>query len=791
MAKYEITGPDGSRYEVDAPEGATEADVLAFAQQHFASSAGSDTPTPPDGESPDDYSPVLPEGKQGFASGAAFALPGIGPALSQFLDQRSRTEQANSRDNFRAGMGAKFAQTGRGIEQMFTPEPEQDIGGLVSGRAPVDPLQARVDEARRLDAPLLASPSGSAGHTAGMLAESYAGGRLAGAAGSAIPKGTKGLQTIRALLTGAGAAKPAAGAIRTALRETGRQALQGGAAMGAYGATQDVASDETRAGNTATNAAVGALAQGLLGPAAQSGVNLVGWLRGKMAGGKMHHAKALAELEKMGVRNVDPRALAKVVAMHNSGKTDDLAQALRIAETELDSIPIRQAQATRDVTEMGADQRVADMRESQPGRAIVDQWGRATEALNAVPGKRMDAILPGAQDRVAANLGAEIQPGLMRKAEKSEQRIKRLYGKVPEDAALKPAFFNAIPKGDKQPLIAQIRAAAEREHKRGTAKIAPRVLDTINDVEALVSAGKPINFKGEWEPLRAQLSSIYKDGGQEAVIAKRALTAMDNITDRVVNAGGANNAQIAQIIKRARLANRIHTRNFHGDDIIERITSTKWRSGDRGAQALEETGVSDALFGPRGGGAGITFKSAFEKDADLLRKRLGPESDGWKAVRADFLQRLSNNVLGKDEKAAIDYLRANDKRIRKVLDQTDVETVWRLARNKATVNARGKASPSGGAIAALGNAMTAGILGTGGAVLGSAGGIPGGAAGLGAALWGGKTLAGWLRNRGAAKIAAKGAKAVPVRAPRAATPIQSTPIMALMNLLRGQSEESQ
>jgi hypothetical protein len=36
MAKYRITGPDGSTYEVTAPEGASESDVLAYAQKNFA-----------------------------------------------------------------------------------------------------------------------------------------------------------------------------------------------------------------------------------------------------------------------------------------------------------------------------------------------------------------------------------------------------------------------------------------------------------------------------------------------------------------------------------------------------------------------------------------------------------------------------------------------------------------------------------------------------------------------------------------------------------------------------------
>ncbi len=35
MAKYRITGPDGGTYEVNAPDTATEAEVMAYAQQNY------------------------------------------------------------------------------------------------------------------------------------------------------------------------------------------------------------------------------------------------------------------------------------------------------------------------------------------------------------------------------------------------------------------------------------------------------------------------------------------------------------------------------------------------------------------------------------------------------------------------------------------------------------------------------------------------------------------------------------------------------------------------------------
>jgi hypothetical protein len=47
MPRYEITGPDGHRYEVSAPEGASEADVLAHVQAEAAKSPAGSKPTTP------------------------------------------------------------------------------------------------------------------------------------------------------------------------------------------------------------------------------------------------------------------------------------------------------------------------------------------------------------------------------------------------------------------------------------------------------------------------------------------------------------------------------------------------------------------------------------------------------------------------------------------------------------------------------------------------------------------------------------------------------------------------
>ncbi|HET6725890.1 MAG TPA: hypothetical protein VFH85_07790 [Gammaproteobacteria bacterium] len=46
MPKYRVKAPDGKTYDVTAPDGASQEEVMAFAQKHYGGGAGSDTPAP-------------------------------------------------------------------------------------------------------------------------------------------------------------------------------------------------------------------------------------------------------------------------------------------------------------------------------------------------------------------------------------------------------------------------------------------------------------------------------------------------------------------------------------------------------------------------------------------------------------------------------------------------------------------------------------------------------------------------------------------------------------------------
>lgn len=107
--RFEITSPEGKKFEVNAPDGATRDEVLAYAQSQFK-------PVEP-------YKPVSP------------------------------TDDMSGPQKFLAGMGKGFSDLGTGFKQrlgMVTPE--------------------QVAEDRRVDQPLMDSGSGFAGSIAGTTA---------------------------------------------------------------------------------------------------------------------------------------------------------------------------------------------------------------------------------------------------------------------------------------------------------------------------------------------------------------------------------------------------------------------------------------------------------------------------------------------------------------------------------------------------------------------------------------------------------------------------------------------
>lgn len=109
MPKYRITGPDGATYEVNAPDGASEADVMAYVRKN--------------------------------------AQPKLAPLTADPTEGMSTTDKAL------AGVGKAFTDIGRGAGQLM---------GVVS--------RDDVADSRKLDSALMNTTAGKVGNFAGNLA---------------------------------------------------------------------------------------------------------------------------------------------------------------------------------------------------------------------------------------------------------------------------------------------------------------------------------------------------------------------------------------------------------------------------------------------------------------------------------------------------------------------------------------------------------------------------------------------------------------------------------------------
>lgn len=217
MATFRITAPDGNEYDVDAPDDATEDQVMAYAQQNYQQATG--------GQS----SPIRD-------------LPAVRAEVEP-VDPTSDSDV----ENYLAGLGQSFVNRARGVRQAATELISQPLSavanvyeGLTGGdrerfaplRAPeraAERMRAEATENARLDAPLLRTKAGLGGAVTGELAQ------LAGPA--FLARNTR--------------AAPAF--LPTSIR--------GNAAQGAViGATQPVGTEDSRTQNIVVGGGVGGVA---------------------------------------------------------------------------------------------------------------------------------------------------------------------------------------------------------------------------------------------------------------------------------------------------------------------------------------------------------------------------------------------------------------------------------------------------------------------------------------------------------------------------------------------------
>lgn len=148
MAKYRVQGPDGKVHVFEGPDGASPADIEAFANQTFGAKAQ--------------------RAKADKADMERMADPTAGMSTT---------------DKFLAGMGKAFADTGRGVGQLVRDgievfdRPAPTLSGLITGKKSQTladklglPSTADIDESKKLDSSLMNTGAGQAGNFAGNVA---------------------------------------------------------------------------------------------------------------------------------------------------------------------------------------------------------------------------------------------------------------------------------------------------------------------------------------------------------------------------------------------------------------------------------------------------------------------------------------------------------------------------------------------------------------------------------------------------------------------------------------------
>lgn len=200
MPNYIITNPEGKRFRVSAPDGASQEEVLSYAQSEWAKS----NPTAQNLKKTDpaQYDPESPE----------------------FQERMGPTRGMSSFEKFRAGWGKASVDLGRGIKQI-SPTMLEPFGipkalwRAATGEKDPRDEQMRKDQdiVNRNDAPLMRTKAGIAGNLSGSVANTlptmfvpgvntYAGASLIGAGTAALqPVGTNDSR-LKNMALGAGGA---------------------------------------------------------------------------------------------------------------------------------------------------------------------------------------------------------------------------------------------------------------------------------------------------------------------------------------------------------------------------------------------------------------------------------------------------------------------------------------------------------------------------------------------------------------------------------------------------------
>lgn len=340
MATFDITSPSGEKYKITAPDNATDAEVMQYAQANFAK-----------------QKPVNKDEKRGRA------LPSPAPIAQ---DSNSPVEGNTFLQNAAIGLGKsvndlvlRAAQVVDPLAQKLAGSRLDQIGqrlGLPSAKTTGSNIQSNIDEAKRLDKPIMETGGGVIGNAAGLTLESLAGGKALGM----IP-GVSASSRLLANIPRVGSTLAAA---------------SGGAALGA---ALPVATGDSAAQNMAAGAIGATFGQGIakgVGMAAKGGANAIS-----------DPVKVLAKRAKdLGINlRVDQVLRSKALDAANSG---------------LQYLPF------------SGSAKAADRQVAQFNTALSKTMGENTHNM-AEALKNADTRLSGEFDRVLSNNAVRVDSALM------------------------------------------------------------------------------------------------------------------------------------------------------------------------------------------------------------------------------------------------------------------------------------------------------------------------------------------------------------------------------------------
>jgi len=184
MARFEVTGPDGAKYEITAPDNLSESEVLKYVQSQFSQQGKSERVAAQEKTDREAYNPTKGMSTPGkMAAGFGKAIVDTGRGLGQMVGLTSRDDVAESRK-----VDEPLMKTGAGIAG--------NVLGNVAVAAPTAfiPGAQTIPGAAIIGAGMgLAQPSVSTSETMKNTA-------IGGVAGAAVPALVRGAQVARSFV---------------------------------------------------------------------------------------------------------------------------------------------------------------------------------------------------------------------------------------------------------------------------------------------------------------------------------------------------------------------------------------------------------------------------------------------------------------------------------------------------------------------------------------------------------------------------------------------------------------